>query len=81
MTEPPLLQRTRTTLENVPESCVATGWRFSRHDWQQLIADRDALAGGVAYTADPEHPTLHGLPVTVDRDMASGYVIAADNAA
>lgn len=79
MTEPTtMLQKTVLALAQVPENHVVTGWTFSRADWHQIIMDRDALRGGLAYTDDPAHPTLHGLPVTVNSEARGGYVIHMD---
>lgn len=69
-----MLEQTRQALAAVPASHTPTGWSMPRHLWTRLILNRDA-AGLVAFTEDPAHPTLHGLPVTVVVNGADGFVL------
>lgn len=73
MTEPTMVDAILRAITEVPEEHVVTGWTFSMHDWQQLLALGDALNGFLAYTSDPKHPLLCGLPVTIDPDLLEGY--------
>lgn len=70
-----MLAASLATLQLCPDGYTPMDWSFSRHAWQLILLDRDALAGGLAFTSDSEHPTLHGLPVTVERDRVDGYAL------